>query len=814
MGAAQPGLPVPTALPADSHKIVLDLKDCFFSIPLHPDDCPRFAFSLPVTNCAGPSPRFHWKVLPQGMANSPTLCQVYVASIVDPFRSLYPSVSIYHYMDDLLLASSDDAALRSAATHLVSALKARGFSISSDKVQIQPPHLFLGFELLPAQVKTQKVQLRTSHLKTYHDFQRLMGDITWLRPYLNVPTGELKPLFDILQGDSSPTSPRTLTPEALEALDTLHTAIQKQFLTYFIPDLPLSLIVCSTIFAPTAVLWQNAPLYWIHLPATPSKVLATYPELVVRLLQQGCTTSLKLFGKFPDHAVIPYSSAELSWLLQNQDSWAIFVTAFTGSIDNHYPNNKLLHFLRLHPVVFPRLTKLAPIPGATLVFSDGSSSGTAAVSVNGVISTIPTSHSSAQLVELEAVLHVFRTLPGPFNLYMDSHYIASSIPLLETVPFIKPSSTAFQLFADIQSLILTRQFPFFVSHLRAHTGLPGPISEGNASADAATRPSLFPFFAPLPPTADPFDLAIQAHSLHHLNAQTLRLRFKITREQARSIVKSCKACLTLLPEPHLGTNPRGLMPGSLWQMDVTHHPPFGRLKYIHVSIDTFSGFLCASLHTGESSRDVLSHLFHCFSIMGIPRCLKTDNGPSYTSSAFQDFCTKFGISHKLGIPYNPQGQGIVERSHHTLKSMFTKLTSAHSPPFDYKAAPKRLLDHALFVLNFLTLDAQGKSAADRLWHPSTAQDFSQVLWKDVHTGAWLGPHPVLIWGKGHACVHNPSTGDTRWLPDRLVKLYNPPRDRAPEDLPSSPAGSPPPLPTGNDDTIVGDASPSPPAAAV
>lgn len=34
-----------------------------------------------------------------------------------------------------------------------------------------------------------------------------------------------------------------------------------------------------------------------------------------------------------------------------------------------------------------------------------------------------------------------------------------------------------------------------------------------------------------------------------------------------------------------------------------------------------------------------------------------------------------GIRHITGIPYNPQGQGIVERTHQTLKNMLFKLQS-------------------------------------------------------------------------------------------------------------------------------------------
>lgn len=54
MGALQPGLPTPAAIPKNTYKIIIDLKDCFYTIPLHPDDCKRFAFSVPVCNFKEP----------------------------------------------------------------------------------------------------------------------------------------------------------------------------------------------------------------------------------------------------------------------------------------------------------------------------------------------------------------------------------------------------------------------------------------------------------------------------------------------------------------------------------------------------------------------------------------------------------------------------------------------------------------------------------------------------------------------------------------------------------------------------------------
>ena len=136
--------------------------------------------------------------------------------------------------------------------------------------------------------------------------------------------------------------------------------------------------------------------------------------------------------------------------------------------------------------------------------------------------------------------------------------------------------------------------------------------------------------------------------------------FKISRDQAREIVKSCGICVTMLPVPHLGVNPRELIPNERWEMDVTHFSSFGRLKYVHVIADTYSGLIHASSPSGEASRDVITHTLQCMAAMRKPQIIKTDNGPGYTGTKFQQFCSQFDIKHVTGVPYNPQGQGIIE----------------------------------------------------------------------------------------------------------------------------------------------------------
>jgi transposase InsO family protein len=107
-------------------------------------------------------------------------------------------------------------------------------------------------------------------------------------------------------------------------------------------------------------------------------------------------------------------------------------------------------------------------------------------------------------------------------------------------------------------------------------------------------------------------------------------------------------------------------------MDITHYAEFGKLKYIHVCIDTCSGFLFASLHTGGASKNVIDHCLQTFNAMRLTKLITTDNGLSYSSKNFISFCKEFGIKHKTGIPYNPMGQGIVECAHCMLKKWLLK----------------------------------------------------------------------------------------------------------------------------------------------
>ncbi|XP_014809364.1 PREDICTED: endogenous retrovirus group K member 18 Pol protein-like [Calidris pugnax] len=197
MGALQPGLPSPSMLPQNWPIAIIDLKDCFFAIPLHPKDAPRFAFSVPAVNQEQPTRRYHWTVLPQGMLNSPTICQLTVANALQPVRNANPHVIIYHYMDDILIAAEKDKDLQIVVCQVRLAVQGAGLQIAEEKVQREPPWKYLGWKITTHPIQPQALQLALQ-IKTLNDLQKLLGTINWLRPFLGITTQDLHPLFQLL----------------------------------------------------------------------------------------------------------------------------------------------------------------------------------------------------------------------------------------------------------------------------------------------------------------------------------------------------------------------------------------------------------------------------------------------------------------------------------------------------------------------------------------------------------------------------------------------------------------------------------------
>lgn len=168
--------------------------------------------------------------------------------------------------------------------------------------------------------------------------------------------------------------------------------------------------------------------------------------------------------------------------------------------------------------------------------------------------------------------------------------------------------------------------------------------------------------------------------------------------------------------------------------------------------------------TGEKTRNVVTHCLEAWAAWGKPEQLKTDNGPAYTAQSFATFCAQLHVSHVSGLPYNPQGQGIVERAHRTLKEILLKQKGG----IGEGRTPRKQISLALFTLNFLILDDHGRSAAERhMSQTNVLNDY--VKWKDILSGTWNGPDPVIARSRGALCVFPQNRTDPIWVPERLTR---------------------------------------------
>ena len=101
---------------------------------------------------------------------------------------------IIHYMGDILIAGQSGEQVLLCLTQLKQQLTTVGLQIAPEKVQLQDPYTYLGFLLNGPRIINQKATDRRDRLNILNDFQKLLGDINWLQPYLKLTTGELKPL--------------------------------------------------------------------------------------------------------------------------------------------------------------------------------------------------------------------------------------------------------------------------------------------------------------------------------------------------------------------------------------------------------------------------------------------------------------------------------------------------------------------------------------------------------------------------------------------------------------------------------------------
>ena len=184
----------------------LDLKDAFFTIPLHPSSYPIFAFTWedPPGTPGIPSGQYSWRVLPQGYKNAPTLFGEALCKIL---RFWVPKIPcrVIQYVDDLLVSATSQNECLGATIDLLNFLGYEGFKVSQNKAQIAREEVsYLGFLISKGQRRLTQDRISTicavplpTTRRAWRTFLGMAGFCKLWIPNFSVLA---RPLFDALKG--------------------------------------------------------------------------------------------------------------------------------------------------------------------------------------------------------------------------------------------------------------------------------------------------------------------------------------------------------------------------------------------------------------------------------------------------------------------------------------------------------------------------------------------------------------------------------------------------------------------------------------
>lgn len=162
------------------------------------------------------------------------------------------------------------------------------------------------------------------------------------------------------------------------------------------------------------------------------------------------------------------------------------------------------------------------------------------------------------------------------------------------------------------------------------------------------------------------------HNEHHLGVERTAylarklLGQEVTKESVNEVVKSCHLCRSVDPHPVKWSH--GVLEvAEVWgrlAVDITY---VQRRPYLSVIDCGPSRFAIWHRLINETAEAVIRVLSRIFLERGPSQQLLSDNGPCFVSTKTRDFLARWKVEQLFSCAYRHAGNGIVERSHRTIK---------------------------------------------------------------------------------------------------------------------------------------------------
>ena len=160
--------------------------------------------------------------------------------------------------------------------------------------------------------------------------------------------------------------------------------------------------------------------------------------------------------------------------------------------------------------------------------------------------------------------------------------------------------------------------------------------------------------------------------------------------QIKDIVSQCAICNEFksaqAKEPMIPHE----IPSKPWEICATDLFELDKDTYIVLAC-YYSKFFEVKKIASSSSKSVINVLKENFSRWGIPKILKSDNGPAFASEQFKEFAENYGFEHVTSSPRYSQSMGFIEKYVQICKNVLKKAKKSNSDPYlailEYRNTP-------------------------------------------------------------------------------------------------------------------------------
>ena len=129
-------------------------------------------------------------------------------------------------------------------------------------------------------------------------------------------------------------------------------------------------------------------------------------------------------------------------------------------------------------------------------------------------------------------------------------------------------------------------------------------------------------------------------------------------------------------------------PEKPWtRLHIDHAGPV-QGKMLFIIVDAHSKWIAAHIVSSTSAEATIDKLRLTFETHGFPQTIVSDNGPTFTSSEFQEFLRCNGVKHLRSAPYHIASNGLAQRAVQTVKAGVRKLSGSLTVRFKYRVTPQ------------------------------------------------------------------------------------------------------------------------------